>query len=300
MPTFHSFAKVNLHLEVVGRRADGYHELRTLFQTIDLADELELEPATSGVELEVVGSALPAGPANLARRAAESFLARWGGVGDGVRIRLKKRIPAGGGLGGGSANAATVLLGLCALWRIRPSYAELWSLARALGADVPFFLVGGTALGFGRGDEIVPLPDSRAGAVELWLALPPFSLSTSEVFAALGGEFRREPSPLLLGAQIGAPPARPRGWIGENDLEPAAFALRPGLETIYTGLVRAGATAVRMSGSCSTLFALFDDPAAARAAGAGLPSGTTWLRSRTLGRGEWRRASGFDALEGGN
>ena len=299
MPSFRSFAKINLHLEVVGRRPDGYHELRTLFQTIDLADELEIERAGAGVELEVAGSDLTPGPGNLARRAAESFLAHWGGRGDGVQIRLVKRIPAGGGLGGGSANAATVLLGLCSLWRVRPSYAELWAVARELGADVPFFLVGGRALGFGRGDEVVPLPDAPARSLDLWLALPPFALSTPEIFAALGGDFRRAPAPLLLAAEVGENPARSEAWVGENDLEAAAFRLRPELERIYTGLVRAGAAAVRMSGSGSTLFALFDEPAAARSAGAGLPAGTGWLRTRLLGRADWRRASGLDAPEGG-
>lgn len=299
MPSFRSFAKVNLHLEVVGRRPDGYHELRTLFQTIDLADEIEIERAASGVELEVVGADLPTGRSNLAWRAAEGFIERWGGPGDGVRLRVVKRIPTGGGLGGGSANAATILLGMCAIWRVRPPWAELWSMARALGADVPFFLVGGTALGFGRGDEIVPLPDGPAPPLELWLALPPFGSPTPEIFAALAGEFRRAPSPLLVEAEIGSRPARRQGWIGENDLEAPAFRLRPDLEAIYTSLVEAGAAAVRMSGSGSTLFAFFDEPAAAQAAGARLPSGTIWLRSRALGRAEWRRASGFDAPEGG-
>jgi 4-diphosphocytidyl-2-C-methyl-D-erythritol kinase len=299
MPTFRSFAKVNLHLEVVGRREDGYHELRTLFQTIDLADELEVERGGRGVALEVVGADLPAGPGNLAWRAAAAFLARWADAGEGVRLRLTKRIPAGGGLGGGSANAATVLLALCAVWNLRPAYPELWREARELGADVPFFLVGGTALGFGRGDEIVPLPDPAGPARELWLAMPPFAVPSRAVFEALEDARRRQPSALLLAAEIGAAPPRERGWVGDNDLEPAAFRLRPELEAIYTHLAGAGATAVRLSGSGSTLFALFDDPAAARAAGVGLPFGTTWLRSRALDRAAWRRASGFDALEGG-
>lgn len=299
MPTFRSFAKLNLHLEVVGRRADGYHELRTIFQTIDLADEIEIERAAGGIDLEVEGGSVAAGPENLVHRAAAAFLERWGAVGDGARLRLIKRIPAGGGLGGGSANAATVLLGMCSIWRVRPSYAELWPVARALGADVPFFLVGGTALGFGRGDEVVPLPDGDAAALELWLALPPFGTPTPEVFAALGDAFRNAPSPLLLGAEIGAPPGRGRSRIGENDLEAPAFRLWPELEAIYTSLLGAGASAVRMSGSGSTLFALFEEPSAARAAGVSLPSGTKWLGIRTLRRADWRRASGLDALEGG-
>src|SRR5690606_32203724 len=128
------------------------------------------------------------------------------------------------------------------------------------------------ALGFGRGDEVVPLPDGDAAALELWLALPPFGTPTPEVFAALGDAFRTAPSPLLLGAEIGAPPGRGRSRIGENDLEAPAFRLWPELEAIYTSLLGAGASAVRMSGSGSTLFALFEEPSAARAAGVSLPS----------------------------
>lgn len=149
MSTFRSFAKLNLHLEVAGRRADGYHELRTLFSTIDLADELEIELTAGGVTLETGRADLPAGRENLVVRAAEAFLAAVGG-GVGARIRLLKRIPVGGGLGGGSANAATTLRGLALMTGSGPSEAELERIARSLGADVPFFLHGGLALGLGQ------------------------------------------------------------------------------------------------------------------------------------------------------
>jgi 4-diphosphocytidyl-2-C-methyl-D-erythritol kinase len=299
MPTFRSHAKVNLHLEVVRRRPDGYHELRTVFSTIALADEIEVErrPAP-GVELEIDGApGVARGGANLAARAAAAFLERWGRAGEGVRLVLRKRIPLGAGLGGGSANAGTVLLALAQEWRVPESAPALVEIARTLGADVPFFLAGGLAFGAGRGDEIVPLPDPRA-PVEIWLALPPWPLSTSAVFAALAG-----PAPARDGriAELLARPEEARfiDWIGRNDLERPAFRLRPELEGMYNHLVRAGALAVRMSGSGSTLFAIFADPEAARAAGVGLPSGTVWLPTRALGRRAWRRSSGFSAVEGG-
>ncbi|MCZ7650775.1 MAG: hypothetical protein M5U13_06255 [Thermoanaerobaculia bacterium] len=139
--TWHEFrspAKVNLHLQVVGRRPDGYHELRTVFQTIDLEDRLLLALGGQGIEIECDGAGLPAGGENLAARAAAAFAARFA-PGLAVRIRLEKRIPVGGGLGGGSSDAATVLLALRALLGRPGSAADLWEAARELGADVPFF-----------------------------------------------------------------------------------------------------------------------------------------------------------------
>jgi 4-diphosphocytidyl-2-C-methyl-D-erythritol kinase len=299
MPTFRSHAKINLHLEVVGRRSDGYHELRTVFQTLDLADEIEVERrAKAGIEIAIEGApGLPRDRTNLAVRAAEAFLERWGSGSDGVRLALRKRVPMGAGLGGGSANAATTLLALAAEWGVDEGAPEIAEIGRSLGADVPFCLVGGLAFGAGRGDEIRALDDPLE-PLDLWIALPPWPVPTAGVFAALAGP---GPPPdariaALLERRSAAPLAE---WIGRNDLEEPAFRLRPELGAMYTSLVRAGARAVRMSGSGSTLFAIFSDPVAARAAGVGLPSGTRWLPARALGRRAWRASSGFAAIEGG-
>ncbi len=174
-------AKLNLSLEVLRRRPDGYHELCTLFQAIDLCDELSVEPS-DGLTLTVEGDA-PPGEENLVLRAAH-MLSPYAG-GRGAYLRLRKRIPSGAGLGGGSSDAATALLALNRLWGTgleRPGLAEM---ARTLGADVPFFLHGGTARGTGRGDTIEPLPDVSS----LWfvLSVPPFSLpvKTARVFRNL-------------------------------------------------------------------------------------------------------------------
>lgn len=302
--TFRSFAKLNLHLEVVARRADGYHDLRTVFQTVDLHDEVRLERTSRpGVALEIRGAGLPTDERNLAHRAASAFLARRGGVRDGVRIEIDKRLPVAAGLGGGSSNAATVLEGLATLWGLPRGdegvAGELLGAARALGADVPFFLIGGTALGTGRGDELRPLPDpTPSPGTSLWLACPPFGLSTREVFERVAPRGPARPPPALERALAG----RPFGLeelVGENDLEGPAFELRPELGALYTSLVRAGAKRVRMSGSGSALFALFDDSAEARAAGGLLPSGSNWMQVSALGRAAWRRAAGFDPLAGG-
>jgi 4-diphosphocytidyl-2-C-methyl-D-erythritol kinase len=253
MRVFPSYAKVNLHLQVVGRRGDGYHELRTIFQTVDLADRLEIELGGEGVRLEVFGADLAAGPSNLAYRAAERFLARWGPPGTGVAMRLHKHVPMGGGLGGGSSNAATVLQALQALLGDPAPAAELWSLARELGADVPYFLVGGTALGVGRGDEVVPLPELPGR--ELLLALAPLHVSTPEVFADLG-----ELTPQSLDPRIGTLVQRNAVDWGllafvRNDLEEPVFRRWPELAGLHRSLLEAGAVAARLSGSGTALWA---------------------------------------------
>ena len=311
---FLSFAKVNLHLEVLRRREDGFHELRTIFQTIDLADEIELLPRRAGgqqIELELEGgAALLADDSNLAWRAANQFLARWGRAGEGVRIRLRKAIPIGGGLGGGSSNAATVLLGLCALLGRHPGLTALAEVGAELGSDVPFFLHGGTGLGTGRGERIERLPDPPAPPLELWLAVPPVQVSTQEVFAAhridppsAGRALSAGGRPGERGGRASEVAALPAAWrplLGWNDLEPTCLALYPAVRDVYNRLSESGAQAVRLSGSGSTIFAQFADRASGEAAGHRLASDSIWLAVKTLSREEWRRRSGLDALSGGN
>ena len=149
-------AKVNLALEVLGRRDDGYHELRTLFQTISLHDDIVLRPRAKDVTIRCDHPDVPRDETNLAVRAARD-LQRFAGVAQGVEITLTKRIPVAGGLGGGSSDAAAVLMGLDRWWRLGLGPDGLLPLARRLGADVPYFLIGGTALGIARGDEVYPL-----------------------------------------------------------------------------------------------------------------------------------------------
>jgi 4-diphosphocytidyl-2-C-methyl-D-erythritol kinase len=294
---FLSFAKINLALEVLRRRDDGFHELRTVFQTIDLADEIDLLPAKSGIRLTITGTdGLPADERNLAWRAAAGFLQRWGRAGEGVEIRLHKQIPLGGGLGGGSSNAATVLAGLAVLLRRNPGRNELETLAAELGSDVPFFLHGGTALGTGRGERIEPLPDPQAAPLDLWLALPPVAVSTAAVFAA---HRVREAVPLPRD-NSGAAVAPAWGeLLGRNDLEPTCLKLYPAVSAVYNRLSESGAAGVRLSGSGSTIYALFRDRAAGQAAGDRLEKDTIWLPVKTLRRDEWLRRSGLDALSGG-
>jgi len=294
-----SFAKINLHLEVAGRRSDGYHELRTVFQTISLADEIAVERRrAAGVELRVEGADLPNDGRNLAHRAAARFLAERAPAGAGVAIELRKAIPAGGGLGGGSSNAATVLRALERLFGLPAAAGWLRRVGGELGADVPFFLVGGTAIGRGRGDEIEALPDAPRPRGPLVLLTPDDGLSTAAVFAELA------PAESRGAAEFAWPPPKSDAgdfadWIGDNALEAPAFRLRPQLAALYTAAVRSGARRVRMSGSGSSIFALYGSAAEAERASGSWPPEIAWTRFETLGRSAWNAASGFgDAEEG--
>ena len=284
-----SFAKVNLSLRVLGRRKDGFHELETLFQTVDLTDSLTFEDSDR-LAFECDAPGVPAGEENLVVRAAR-LLADAAGRPARGRIRLSKRIPAGGGMGGGSSNAASTLLGLAALWRLRTDGALLSALAARLGSDVPFFLCGGTARGTGRGEKVAPLED--AGPPHLLLVFPPWPVPTAEVFRTLGAP------PLPESAEL-TDRDRPRNLRGSgdgpfpdrNDLEGAAERLRGELAVLRNALTESGATQARLSGSGSTLFGVFPDPAAAAAAGQEIERRHPGVRTaavRSVGRAEFRR-----------
>ena len=183
-------AKVNLVLEVLGKRPDGYHEIATVMQTVDLFDRLTLEAAPT-ISLETDDSALPADERNLIVRAA-LLLRQVSGVEAGARMRLRKRIPVAAGLGGGSSDAAATLWGLNRLWGLRWPRARLSELAGRLGMDVPFFLTGGPALATGRGERVERLP--AAGGYALVLVNPRVPLSTVEVYERVPAGWRAEPA----------------------------------------------------------------------------------------------------------
>lgn len=280
--TFRSFAKINLHLQVDARRSDGYHELRTVFQTVDLHDVISLTALdTPGISLQVPGGGAPEDESNLAYQAARRLL-DLAPSDRGLRIELHKRIPAGGGLGGGSGNAATVLLGAREVLGLEVTDEALARLGRELGADVPFFFVGGTALGVGRGDEIVALPEMPSE--EVLLVDPGVAVSTAEVFGALPAP-RARPLPGPIEGLVGG---RAPGSIAElegfNDLESTVLEGFPAVRSVYNALRRAGADVVRLSGSGATVFACFADPQRASKAQSNLPSGAKAVNARTLSR----------------
>ncbi len=276
-----AFAKVNRSLVVLGKRPDGYHELDTVFQAVGLTDRLTFERSDL-LTLHVDDPSIPSGPENLVLRAARA-LAEAVGLRPKAAITLEKRIPSGGGLGGGSSDAAVTLLGLSALWELDLPLDLLTEVGARLGSDVPFFLHGGTARGLGRGERIEPLADFPPQAVVL--VMPPFPVSTPAVFGRLGARAWDG-----LGGGVfedGDDPDR-------NDLEPAAEALFPALRDVRDALGRAGAARARLSGSGSTVFGLFPDVATAAEAARGLeglPAGSVIRVVPTLTREESRARS---------
>ena len=250
-------AKVNLSLRVLGRRDDGYHELDTYFQAIDLWDRIEVRPHDR-LSLACDDARVGEGPDNLVLRAATALRGLAPVPGVGAAFRLTKRIPVQGGLGGGSSDAAGTLL-LCArLWNVDPGPERMQALAEALGADVPFFLFGGTAHGTGRGDRIRPVP--YLGDLPILLGVPAFGMSTREVFAALGERLTPQAAGVSVRAFSG-PKCRGDNDFSFmiNDLESVVFAARGELRTFRDALVDAGALGALLCGSGSSVFGLYPE-----------------------------------------
>lgn len=301
-----AFAKINLGLEVLGSREDGYHELRTLFQTVDLHDDVVLAPRKQGIVVRCDHPLVPTDESNLAFRAAAE-LARFAGVSAGVEIGLTKRIPVAGGLGGGSSDAAAVLLGLDRVWNLKLGPAGLHPLARRIGADVPFFLVGGTALGLGRGDEVYPM--ARQVRAHVVIVNPERPVSTAAVFRRADESLTpRENSYTIFRFVSRDLEGREAFSILANDLEEAALAeapdLREPVRRIRGILVKSGCFLAAMSGSGSTYFGLFDDSRrAGRARSALHAAGFNAIACRTLSlgqyKGRWSRSLAGRLVGGG-
>jgi 4-diphosphocytidyl-2-C-methyl-D-erythritol kinase len=266
-------AKVNLGLEVLGRRADGYHELRSVMWAIELADRVILEASGDDIALECAAPDVPRTPDNLAWRAA-ALVRQETGPTTGTRIRIEKRIPVAAGLGGGSADAAAVLAGLEQYGRRRLGRRRLGALAVTLGMDVPFFLGRSPALAWGRGEKLRPV--SAATDLSLVIANPGFPLATRDVYGRL------EPGDFGDGRRIDALVRALRRGVDAvagavtNGLERAAARLWPGLGEVKAALLGAGCLAALMSGSGPTVFGI-------------APSHRAALRIRdALGTRPWR------------
>lgn len=256
-----SYAKINLHLRVMSRRDDGFHDLETIFQEIDLYDDLHFQPTGHpGITLETDAGNIPVDRRNLIIRAAE----RLNGI-QGCRITLEKRIPMGAGLGGGSSNAACTLVALNRIWQTGWNEKQLAAMALELGSDVPFFLNGGLALARGRGEQLSFLtakPDYCG-----LLIYPNFAISTAWVFQNLKKNLTIKSKKTTL-IDFNTFFDRPDVWQQHfsNDLEETVFAAHPELKEIRDRLTASNAFYVRMSGSGSTIFALFEDQKQAVAA----------------------------------
>src|SRR6267142_1144417 len=285
-----AFAKINLRLEILGKRPDGYHELRTIFQTVSLHDDLRLRRARKpGISLNVEGNvALSREPAekNLVYRAVRALQQELKESG-GVEIRLKKKIPAGRGLGGGSSNAAAAMIGYLRLTGKKLAPERLMEIGSSLGADVSFFLQGGRALGIGRGDEIYPLPDVERMNVLIvspadihvptpdayrWLNAPELTKTTGNPklwkFCALS--WSRQGTGL---------------W---NDFEGTVLQHHPRLDQIKRELLQKGATEALLAGSGSAVIGVFPSPAKARRAAVGFPLDETFV-CETVSRAKYLR-----------
>jgi len=249
-------AKLNLFLEVVGKRADGYHDLDTVMQAIGLCDELRITPGEEGEEVSLACSeaSLPTDSRNLAVRAALALRERTG-CRRGARLELAKRIPMQAGLGGGSSDAAGALAGLNRAWGLGLATEELRDVAASVGSDVAFFLYGGTARCTGRGEIVEP---AAAPAVFHYvLVCPRVGVSTAEAFARLGALTYPRASASILLAQIAEGSVEGTGRRLFNRLEDAALALRPELHEVKERLARTGLFAgVGMTGSGSGVFGL--------------------------------------------
>ncbi|MCX6569132.1 MAG: 4-(cytidine 5'-diphospho)-2-C-methyl-D-erythritol kinase [Candidatus Aminicenantes bacterium] len=280
--TVKSFAKINLGLEIVGKRADGYHDIRTLFQTISLADELHLEPDPAGaIHLAGDDPSIAWDETNLVHRAAR-LLREKTGTGLGARILVKKSVPAGRGLGGGSSNAAAALLGLNEMWGLGLDAPGLAGLARQLGADVPFFLHGGLCLGEDIGDRLTRLPD--LAPLPCLLVFPPFPIPTASIYAGIG--------PSLTSAAKDSKIMRflETGDFGllENDLERVILRAHPELESWKKFFGERGAILSQVSGSGSAVYGLFADAESALEARRRLPGTPAARLAATLPReGYW-------------
>jgi 4-diphosphocytidyl-2-C-methyl-D-erythritol kinase len=278
MPLIPAFAKINLGLKVLYKRPDQFHEIATVFQTISLQDSIRIEAVRSAETRISTTSNVEIAGENLASRAAAAWLEDRGLCAQ-VEIEIEKRIPMGGGLGGGSSDAASVLLALPALLGVESPLGELHEIASRLGSDLPFFLLGGTALASGRGERLDSMPDH-----EDWhgvLIAPGLHVSTPDAYRGLGRPPEGELTPAARGEIIKTfralvrsvhecqPPAV---WAGdcENDFEPVAIGQHVVLDSLLQKIEATGAQPARMSGSGSTLFGFYENAEAAAAAEAQL------------------------------
>ena len=267
-----AFAKTNLELAVLGRREDGFHELDTIFQTIDVTDTVEVAAGGSEIVVECSDPSVPSDARNIVHRAAVALRDR-AGTALGARIRLEKRIPVGGGLGGGSADAAVGMVLLSRLWNLAFGEEVLSEIGASLGSDVPFFFSGGTARGRGRGERIEPLPDRAP--MPLLLIVPPFSLSTAAVYS-------RWRPPLVEAMSV------PLKTFGKNELASAVLDLEPEMMRYWETVSRYYPDC-QISGSGSSLVARDHDRGEDRlsAMRRDLPDARV-LRTRSVARGEYR------------
>tara|TARA_B110000914_G_C15479844_1_gene455067 strand:- start:265 stop:1161 length:897 start_codon:yes stop_codon:yes gene_type:complete len=274
--SFKTPAKVNLGLHILGKREDGFHELETLFQMVNWCDEIKIECLSRGLELVCNQPDIPTDKGNLVIRAAHILQTRYPERCKGARIHLNKNIPHGAGLGGGSGNAAGVLLGLNFLWGMKLKREDLISVASELGSDVPFFLFSPCAIGRGRGEILEPVKNSIRFYV--LMVYPGFAVPTASVYGNLKLKLtKRENNISILKNFLLQSEFAQLGATWSNDLELFVFKEYPGLSGIKEEMLALGAKGALLSGSGSTVFGIFDNPETANSAHARLDRGKFML-----------------------
>lgn len=292
--TLPAFAKINWFLRVLGkRRDDDFHEICTAFQTISLHDNLTFSAIeTSEIFLTCDQPHIPVDERNLIYRAGVALREKFG-VKTGARIHLEKRIPAPGGLGGGSSNAAIALFGLARLWEIKAGFEHLSEIGAALGSDVPFFFFGGTALGTGRGTEISPVDEQREEKFMLVVA-PEIDVPTAAAFNGLNAArlTNQPPESILKHCRSEAEKLNLRHCILTNDFESSVFEIEPEIKRVKEKLLRLGAIQALMSGSGASVFAVFDKEETRQATLKALVDEPSWRKFAvaTISRKNYREA----------
>ncbi len=293
--TLPAFAKINLTLRVLEKRADGYHNLETIFQTVSLQDTIEITPLDQpNIILSCNDRSLSVGEDNLVIRAART-LQDGRASNKGARIHLEKRIPVQAGLGGGSSDAAVTLIGLARLWDLSPTREDLVAIASQLGADVPLFLSGGTVRGTGIGDKLELLAD--VAEKFLLIVKPNANVDTSDAYEALDERsLTTHNSKTILSTSVAKQVFDRVDFASlTNDFEVVAFDLAPETRRAKAALLKAGANAALLAGSGSAVFGVFDSEDAQRRAIQAIELETGWrvFPCRTVGRSEYNAAMGF-------
>ncbi len=285
-----AFAKINLCLHVMGKRPDGYHELRTIFQAITLHDMLELSLTRQpGISLQIPNSDLPTGPENLVYRAIEAVSREIGFTG-GVHAELEKNIPVARGLGGGSSDAAAAMIGMLRLTKKQVPLARLIEIAAKLGADVPFFLFGGRAVAVNRGDEIYPLPNAPSQTVVV-VSPHDVGVSTKDAYQWVSEELTKRAETPSIYSFCALCWSRQGAGVS-NDFESPVFRRHPRLGTIRADLLKRGASDAALAGSGSAVFGLFRDPARARRTAHSFPEDSVFV-VKTISREDYGRRMGW-------
>ena len=278
----------------MGKRSDGYHELRTIFQAISLHDTLQLSitsSASTKFELTSNDASLPLGPENLVSRAFDA-IAREIGFQGSVSAHLDKKIPVARGLGGGSSDAAATLVGMLRLTKSQIPLPRLMEIAASLGADVPFFLFGGRALAVNRGDEIYPLPNAPKKTI-LIVSPRDIGVSTKDAYEWISAELTKTAKPPKIWGFCALCWSRQGAGLS-NDFEGPVFRRHPRLEEIREALLKRGAADAALAGSGSAVFGVFRNPAQARRTARAFPEDSVFV-VETLSREDYGRSLGWRA-----